>query len=191
MRSAASFAPTDGGKTWDKVLYKDDQTGAIDVAFDPRNPNIVFAALYQVRRQPVEFASGGPGSGLYRSTDGGITWKQLEGNGLPEGILGRIGVSVSGADSKRVYAMIEAERRRAVSLRRRRRNLARVNDDERYRQRAWYFTHIFADPKNADTVYVLNTGMFRSIDGGKTFSLLPRRMAITTVCGSIRRIRSA
>src|SRR5437773_11954193 len=100
---------TDGGKTWTKVLGKDQDTGGIDVVFDPHNPNIVFAALWQARRQPWFFSSGGPGSGLFRSEDGGATWKRLEGNGLPEGILGRIGVSVSGADPNRVYAIIEAK----------------------------------------------------------------------------------
>src|SRR5256714_6027727 len=102
------FRTTDGGRTWTKVLSKDQDTGAIDVVFDPQNSNIVYAALWQARRQPWYFSSGGPGSGLYRSPDGGATWKRLEGNGLPDGILGRIGVSVSGADSNRIYAMIEA-----------------------------------------------------------------------------------
>src|SRR5919108_1091132 len=102
------FRTTDGGKSWSKVLYKDEQTGAIDVTFDPHDSRIVYAALWQARRQPWNFSSGGPGSGLHRSTDGGVTWTRLSGNGLPTGILGRIHVSVSGADSSRVYAMIEA-----------------------------------------------------------------------------------
>jgi len=102
------FRTTDGGKSWTKVLYQDEQTGAIDVTFDPHDANIVYAAMWQVRRQPWNFSSGGRGSGLFRSTDGGVTWKRLSGNGLPAGILGRIHVSVSGADSRRVYAMIEA-----------------------------------------------------------------------------------
>ena len=103
------FRTADGGKTWTKVLSKDENTGGIDVVFDPHNPNIVFASLWQARRQPWFFSSGGPGSGLYRSEDNGVTWKRLEGNGLPEGILGRIGIAVSGADSNRVYAIIEAK----------------------------------------------------------------------------------
>src|SRR3984885_12334583 len=102
------FRTTDGGKSWTKVLYKDEQTGAIDVCFDPHDAKIVYAALWQARRQPWNFSSGGPGSGLYRSSDGGVSWTRLSGNGLPAGILGRIHVAVSGADSKRVYAMIEA-----------------------------------------------------------------------------------
>ncbi|MBV9617872.1 MAG: glycosyl hydrolase, partial [Verrucomicrobia bacterium] len=103
------FRTADGGKTWTNVLSKDENTGGIDVVFDPHNPNIVFAALWQARRQPWFFSSGGASSGLYRSEDNGVTWKRLEGNGLPEGVLGRIGVSVSGADANRVYAIIEAK----------------------------------------------------------------------------------
>ena len=117
--------------------------------------------------------SGGPGSGLYRSTDGGSTWKHLDGKGLPEGILGRIGVSVSGADSNRVYALIESKESGLYRSDDGGENWSRVNDDQRLTQRAWYFTHIFADPKSADTVYMLNTGLFRSTDGGKSLNLLP------------------
>ncbi len=167
------FRTADGGKTWQKVLYKDENTGAIDVVFDPKNSSIVYAAMYQVRRQPWTFTSGGPGSGLYKSTDGGLTWKHLEGHGLPEGELGRIGVSVSGANSNRVYALIEAKKGGLYRSDDAGNTWTLVNDDERYRQRAWYFTHVFADPQQQDTVYVLNTGAFRSNDGGKTFDLLP------------------
>jgi photosystem II stability/assembly factor-like uncharacterized protein len=169
------FRTADGGKTWTKVLSKDDNTGGIDVVFDPHNPNIVFAALWQARRQPWFFSSGGPGSGLYRSEDNGVTWKHLEGNGLPGGILGRIGVSVSGADSNRVFAIIEAKEGGIYRSDDAGQNWTRVNEDGRFRQRAWYFSKIYADPKSPDTVYVLNTGAFKSVDGGKTFNLLPAR----------------
>ncbi len=167
------FRTTDGGKSWNKVLYVDDKTGAIDVEFDPNNPNILFAAMYQVRRMPWTFESGGPGSGLYRSADGGLTWKHIQGHGLPDGPLGRITISVSAADSSRVYAMIEAEKGGLFRSDDGGEKWELINDDQKYRQRAWYFSHIFADPKNADAVYVLNTGMFRSADAGKTFTLLP------------------
>jgi photosystem II stability/assembly factor-like uncharacterized protein len=167
------FRTRDGGKTWDKVLYQDDHTGGIDVVFDPNNSNIVFASLWQVMRTPYSLVSGGPGSGLYKSIDGGTSWKRLEGNGLPEGIMGRIGVSVSGGDSNRVYALIESQKGGVYRSEDGGDHWMVVNDDQRYRQRAWYFTHIFADPKSADTLYVLNTGLFRSTDGGKSFTLLP------------------
>ena len=169
------FRTADGGKTWTKVLSKDENTGGIDVVFDPHNPNIVFASLWQARRQPWFFSSGGAGSGLYRSEDNGVTWKRLEGNGLPEGILGKIGIAISGADSNRVYAIIEAKEGGLYRSDDAGQHWARINDDGRFRQRAWYFSKVYADPKSADTVYLLNTGLFRSVDGGKTFNLLPAR----------------
>ena len=164
------FRTRDGGKTWEKVLYKDAKTGGIDVQFDPTNPNILFAALWQTRRTPWSLDSGGPGSGLYRSLDGGTTWKELKGHGLPEGILGRIGVTVSGANPNRVWAILEAEKGGIYRSDDGGDSWHLTTDDHRFRQRAWYYSHIFADPKSADTVYILNTGAYRSNDGGKTFS---------------------
>jgi photosystem II stability/assembly factor-like uncharacterized protein len=169
------YRTADGGKSWTKVLSKDSVTGAIDVAFDPRNSKIVYAALWQALRQPWNFSSGGPGSGLYRSIDGGITWTRLSGNGLPEGILGRIDISVSGANSERVYAMIEAKEGGLFRSDDAGKHWQLVNNDGRLRQRAWYFSKIYADPKNADVLYALNTGMFKSTDGGKTFDLVSAR----------------
>jgi photosystem II stability/assembly factor-like uncharacterized protein len=169
------FRTSDGGKTWTNVLSKDENTGGIDVVFDPHNPNVVFASLWQARRQPWFFSSGGPGSGLYKSEDNGVTWKQLTGNGLPDGILGRIGISVSGADSNRIYAIIEAKEGGIFRSDDGGEKWTKVNDDGRFRQRAWYFSKIYADPKSVDTVYVLNTGAFKSVDGAKTFNLLPAR----------------
>lgn len=169
------YRTTDGGQTWTKVLGKDGNTGAIDVVFDPHNPSTLFAALYQVRRQPWFFSSGGEGSGLYRSTDGGNTWQHLQGHGLPEGILGRIGVTVSGADPARIYAIIEAKEGGIFRSEDGGDNWEKINDDLRFRQRAWYFSKIYADPLAVDTLYVLNTGLFRSVDGGKEFKLLPAR----------------
>ncbi|HYL83973.1 MAG TPA: glycosyl hydrolase [Candidatus Angelobacter sp.] len=163
------FRSNDGGKTWTKTLFKDNKTGAIDLVFDPNNPHILFAALWEAQRTPWGMTSGGPGSGLYRSGDDGATWKRLEGHGLPSGVLGRIGVSVSGADGNRVYAIIEAEKGGIYRSEDAGESWKLINSDHRFTQRAWYFHHIFADPKNADTVYVLNTGVSRSIDGGKSF----------------------
>ncbi|MGH9776149.1 MAG: VPS10 domain-containing protein [Candidatus Acidiferrales bacterium] len=166
------FRSADGGKTWQKVLYKDDKTGAIDLAMDPGNAHVMYAALYQALRTPWSFESGGPGSGLYKSSDGGMTWTQLTGHGLPEGVLGRIGIAV-GADSNRLYALIEAKEGGLYRSDDAGETWQKVTDDHRFTQRAWYFTHIFADPKSPDTLYILNTGAFRSTDAGKTFELLP------------------
>ena len=177
------FRTTDGGKTWVKVLARDQNTGGIDIVFDPRNPNILYAALWEARRQPWYFSSGGSGSGLYRSIDGGESWQHLEGNGLPDGILGRIGVSVSAADSNRIYAIIEAREGGLFSSDDGGEHWQRVNNDGRFRQRAWYFSKVYADPKSVDTVYLLNTGLFRSTDGGRTFNLLPARTETITGCG--------
>ncbi len=166
------FRSTDGGKTWQKVLYKDEKTGAIDLGFDPANSHILYAALWEATRTPWSMTSGGPGSGLYKSTDGGATWKRVEGHGLPGGVLGRIGVAVSGADSNRVYTLIEAAQGGLYRSDDAGESWRRINDDHRFTQRAWYFHHIFADPKAVDTLYILNTGLFRSIDGGRTFTTL-------------------
>ena len=164
------FRTRDGGKTWDKVLYRDAKSGGIDVTFDPSNPNILFAALWQAKRTPWSMDSGGPGSGLYRSIDGGTTWKELKAHGLPEGILGRIGVTVSGANPNRVWAVIEAEKGGIYRSDDAGDSWKLMTDDHRFRQRAWYYSHIFADPKSGETVYILNTGVYRSSDGGKTFN---------------------
>ncbi len=169
------YRTTDGGKTWARVLSHGDNAGAIDVTFDPHNSKIVYASLWQARRQPWNFSSGGPDSGLYRSSDGGVTWTQLSGNGLPKGILGRIDISVSGANPKRIYAMIEAADGGLYRSEDGGNHWALINDDGRLRQRAWYFSKIYADPKTADTLYALNTGMFKSTDGGKTFELVSAR----------------
>jgi photosystem II stability/assembly factor-like uncharacterized protein len=166
------FRTRDGGKTWEKVLYKDSKTGGIDVTFDPSNPNIVFAALWQAKRTPWSMDSGGPGSGLYRSADGGTTWKEIKEHGFPEGIKGRIGVAVSGSNPNRVWAVVEAEKGGIYRSDDGGETWHLLTDDHRFRQRAWYYSHIFADPKSADTVYILNTASYRSNDGGKTFTPL-------------------
>ena len=166
------FRTTDGGKTWTRTLFLNADTGAIDVTLDPSDPNTVYAALYQARRQPWGFSSGGPGSGLYRSHDGGATWTKLSGAGLPTGILGRIDISVSAADPRRIYAMIEAKDGGLYRSDDAGAHWTRVSDDGRIRQRAWYFSKTYADPKAVDTVYVLNTGVLKSTDGGKSWALV-------------------
>jgi photosystem II stability/assembly factor-like uncharacterized protein len=168
------FRSKDGGKTWEKVLFVDEKTGAIDLALDPTNPRILYAASYQVLRLPWGFESGGPGSGLYKSTDAGDTWTKITGEGLPKkGVWGRIGIAVSHANPSRVWAMIEAEDGGLFRSDDAGKTWRRTNEERKLRQRAWYYSHIFADPKNAESVYVLNTAFYRSNDGGKTFSGIP------------------
>ncbi|PYP82340.1 MAG: glycosyl hydrolase, partial [Candidatus Angelobacter sp. Gp1-AA117] len=140
-----------------------------DIVFDPENPGILFAGLWQARRSPWGMDSGGPGSGLYRSSDGGSTWKRLSGHGLPDGIIGRIGVAVAYSNSNRIWALIEADKGGLFRSDDGGENWTLVNSDRQYRQRAFYYTHVFADPRSPEGVYVLNTGMYRSIDGGRTF----------------------
>ncbi len=165
------FRSLDGGATWQKVLYRDDHTGGVDVAFDPNDPSVLFAALWEANRTPYSMTSGGPGSGLYRSADRGTTWQRLEGHGLPKGILGRIGVSVSAADSHRVYAVIEADENALYRSDDGGANWQMVNRDGHW-VRPWYFNTVYADPKDANTVYMLNLGIYRSSDGGRKFTAL-------------------
>jgi photosystem II stability/assembly factor-like uncharacterized protein len=163
------FKSTDGGKAWKRTLFRDDRTGAVDLAIDPRNPDVMYASLWEVSRTPHSLSSGGPGSGLFKSTDGGETWTEFTRNsGLPEGIVGKSGISVSGADSNRVYAIVEAHDGGVFLSDDGAATWKLVNDDRRLRQRAFYYTRIYADPREKDTVYVLNTGFYRSTDAGKT-----------------------
>ena len=163
------FRSADGGKTWKKILFVDEKTGASDLAMDPSNPRILYAGFWQVQRRPWALESGGPGSGLWKSTDGGETWKNLAG-GLPEGIVGKIGIAVSPARPERVFAMVEAEKGGLYRSDDAGEKWTRVNEENMLRQRAWYYTHVYADPKNPDTVYVLNVQFQKSVDGGKTFT---------------------
>ena len=163
------YRTTDGGKTWTAVLKKDQDTGASDVALDPSNPHIVFAGLWQTRRRPWELTSGGPGSGLYVSRDGGTTWKQLTEKGLPKGIWGKVGVAVAPSDGRRVYALIEAEKGGLYRSDDGGETWTLATGDRGLRQRAWYYSTITVDPRNPDVVWCPSVPMLRSIDGGKTF----------------------
>jgi photosystem II stability/assembly factor-like uncharacterized protein len=165
------FRTTDGGKTWDKVLYKDENTGGIDVAFDPHNPNILFGALWQARRTSWSMESGGPGSGLYRSNDGGTTWKRLEEHGLPKGPYGKIGVAVA-ANSDRVYALIEAHNPDGGLYRSDDggENWQLVNPNHSLWQRPWYYMHVIADPRDENVLYIMDVDAYKSTDGGHLFN---------------------
>lgn len=163
------YKTTDGGATWRDVLSVDDKTGAVDLAMDPHNPRVLFAGLWQIRRTPWSLESGGPGSGLYRSTDAGETWQELT-KGLPEGVKGKIGVAVSPAQRDLVYAIIEAKDGGVFRSMDGGDTWSRVSEDRSLRQRAWYYTHIEADPEDADTVYVLNVRFKKSVDGGKSWT---------------------
>ncbi len=168
------FRSTDGGQTWQKVLYKDENTGAVDLAFDPDNSQTVFATLWRTRRPPWSTYAplGGPGSGLYKSSDGGSTWTEISGHGLPGGELGRIGVAVSaGTHGQRVYAVVDAKEKGGLY-----RsddggaNWTLVSTDRRIHQRGWYFGTVTADPLDPNRVYIPNVSLYRSTDGGKTFA---------------------
>jgi photosystem II stability/assembly factor-like uncharacterized protein len=163
------FKTTDGGKSWKKALFRDEKTGAVDLSMDPKDPEILYAGLWEVYRTPHSLSSGGPGSGLFKTTDGGQTWNEITKNpGLPKPIWGKVGVSVSGADPSRVYAIIEAAEGGVFLSDDAGATWKMINEDRRLRQRAFYYTRIYADPQVKDTVYILNTGIYRSTDAGKS-----------------------
>jgi photosystem II stability/assembly factor-like uncharacterized protein len=168
------FHSSDGGKKWKRVLFHDENTGAIDVALDPANPKIIYAALLQTRRPPWSIypPSKGPGSGLYRSKDGGDHWDHLTGHGLPSEDLGRIGIAFAPGNPRRIYLIIDAKDGGLYRSDDSGENWLRVSGDHRIWGRGWYFCEVSVDPKDPDTVYVPNTGLYRSRDGGKTFAVI-------------------
>ncbi|MDP2320278.1 MAG: glycosyl hydrolase [Acidobacteriota bacterium] len=163
------FKSTDGGTTWKRTLFKDAKSGAVDIVIDATNPNVIYAALWEAYRIEYQMSSGGPGSGLYKSTDGGETWTEITRNpGMPSGVVGRIGVANTKADSNRVYALVENEHGGLFVSDDAGASWQLVNTSRSVRQRAFYYTHVFGDPSNKDVVYMQNTSLFRSTDGGKT-----------------------
>jgi photosystem II stability/assembly factor-like uncharacterized protein len=164
------FRSRDGGRNWERVLFRSDSAGAVDLALDPSNPRVIYAAFWQAQRGPWFLSSGGPGSGLWKTTDGGDTWVDLTRRpGMPRTTIGKVGVTISPARPDRVWAIIEADSGGVFRSDDAGRTWRRLNEDRSLRQRAWYYTHIHADPKSPETVYVLNVGFWRSVDGGRTF----------------------
>ena len=165
------FKTTDGGVTWRKVLYRSDKAGAVDISVDITNPDVIYASIWEAWRRSWGMSSGGEDSGLWKSTDGGESWTEITGNiGLAEGPIGKIGVAVSPANPNRVWALVEHEPDGGVW----RSDDAgatweRVNEERKLRQRAFYYTRVYADPNDEDVMYALNTGLYRSRDGGETF----------------------
>lgn len=166
------FRTKDGGQTWQRVFFKSNKAGAVDLVLDPSNPNVIYASIWEAKRTPYSMESGGLDSGLFKSTDGGDTWTEITRNpGGPQGkFIGRIGVTVSPANPERVWAIIEAEDGGVFRSDNGGKNWTKVSENRNLRQRAWYYTHIYADPKSVDTVYVLNVAFHKSNDGGRTYS---------------------
>jgi photosystem II stability/assembly factor-like uncharacterized protein len=164
------FKSTDGGDSWRRVLYRDDRTGAIDIVVDRNNPDVLYASLWEAYRKEYTASSGGPGSGMFKSTDGGESWTEMTRNpGMPqEGVVGRIGLAVSGANSNRLYALFENDDGGLFRSDDAGDTWELVNGERAIRQRAFYYSHVFADHEDEDVVYIQNTSLFRSTDGGKT-----------------------
>lgn len=165
------FKSADGGKTWKKTLFRDDKTAAIDLSIDRKNPNVLYAAMWEAYRMSWQMSSGGAGSGMFKSTDGGDTWTEITRHpGLPSGVVGRIGVAVSPADSTRVFALVENDNGGLFVSDDAGATWKLTSDDRNIRQRAFYYTHVVADTKNRETVWLLNVNMYRSTDSGKTLT---------------------
>jgi len=164
------YKSNDGGKTWDRKLFVNPTSGAVDLVMDPKNPDILFASTWELKRTPYSLESGGPGSKIFKSTDGGETWKEISTNkGLPEGTLGIIGVTVSPVNSNRIWAMIENLNGGLFRSDDGGETWEKTNEDRSLRQRAWYYTRLYADTQSDSTVYVLNVDYHKSTNGGKTF----------------------
>ena len=164
------YRSTDGGQSWERVLFVNDEVGAVDLVMDPNNPRVLYASMWQVRRTPYSLESGGEGSGIWKSVDGGTHWTEITRNpGLPGGTIGISGVAVSPVDSNRVWAIVEAGEGGVFRSDDAGKTWKRVNQDRSLRQRAWYYSRIYAGPTDIDEVYVLNVRFWRSTDGGARF----------------------
>ncbi len=164
------FRSKDGGENWEKVLYVNDEVGFVDLTMDPNNPRILYASSWRVIRTPYSLESGGEGSALWKSTDGGDTWENImENKGLPKGPIGIIGITVSPANSDRLWAMIEAKKGGLFRSDDAGKTWVKINEERKLRQRAWYYTRLYAHPTEVDSVFVLNVQFWKSKDGGKSF----------------------
>ncbi len=164
------FRSKDGGNSWEKILYKSPKAGGVDISIDRTNPKVIYASLWQVYRRAWKMWGGGPFSGIYKSIDGGDTWTELTKNpGMPEGPIGKIGMAVSPADANRVWAIVEAPEGGVFRSDDGGKSWERTNDDRKIRQRHFYYSRIVADPWDRETVYALNTRLYKSTDGGVTF----------------------
>ena len=165
------YRSEDGGKTWKRVLFANADAGAVELCMDPNNPRILFASTWRIRRTPYSLESGGEGSGLWMTKDGGDTWTNITKNeGLPKGTWGISGVTVSPVNSNRIYAIIENDNGGVYRSDDGGATWRKMNEDRNLRQRAWYYSKIYADTKDVDIVYVLNVAYHRSKDGGRTFT---------------------
>jgi photosystem II stability/assembly factor-like uncharacterized protein len=167
------YKTTDGGKTFTKSLFVNDSTGVIDIQLDPNNPDILYVAMWQAFRTPWSMSSGGMGSGLHKSTDGGATWTNLSrtARGFPRGVTGKIGIAVSPVKPSRIWAQVEHDSGGLYRSDDGGQSWEKLNADRRMMQRAWYYSHIYADPKDSNVVYSLNVGFHKSRDGGRTFPI--------------------
>jgi len=164
------FKTTDGGKTWKKVLYVNNQTGCSDLIMEPGNPSVLYAGTWRIQRTPYSLESGGDGSGIWKSTDGGDTWKNISSaKGFPKGLWGIVGVTVCPSNTDKVYALVENPSGGLFVSNDAGESWTLQSSDNNIRQRAWYYTKVFVDPKNENNVYVLNVNFLKSTDGGKTF----------------------
>ena len=167
------YKTTDGGKSWTKTLYKSPRAGAVDLSQDPDSPNIVYAAVWQAQRYPWAASSGGEDSGLWKSTDGGDTWEDITDRLGFDGTIGKIGVAISPANTDRIWALVEAEDGAMCRSDDGGATWKRVSDNPELRRRAWYYMHVFADPSDADSVWVLCLACWKSTDGGATYEAIP------------------
>ncbi len=167
------YRSSDGGESWERVLFRSAEAGAVDLVMDPSNPDVLYAGIWEVFRRPWLLSSGGEGSGLFKSVDGGSNWTELSGNpGLPTTLWGKVGISVSGADSNRLYAIIESDEGGVFVSDDAGESWRLVSTDRNLRQRAFYYTRIYADPVDRETAYVVNVSFWKTVDGGEAWSSL-------------------